>query len=343
MDFVASSSTAALDFAASSSTAALDHVASREERMVALDFVALSSTAALDFAALSSTAALDHVASRTHERHDERMLGRSTAGSLSSSRHLTETLVEGATEDGAEDDSEDDVELSAASRLQVGLTVLTSCAFLGASTLVFFGLESQADGQQWDLFDTFWFLVVTTTSIGFGDITLDWNRNAQTAVETVLIMLGLVITALATGIVADLLEHEISMGGEVADEGFVKFDAMEQKLVALVHHKIDHQFSDRSTRKHDAALTAAMGGAKTDVQPRQRRRVRFEKPKSVHDAFALTGDFDTAHRRAVAQTPADPEEMIVAVGDIEDFCISRNASWGADDIEGGRDFGVESF
>jgi hypothetical protein len=68
-------------------------------------------------------------------------------------------------------------------RLQVMLTVLASVGFVTLSTYVFVWVEGGEGGQQWSLFDTLWFFIITTTTIGFGDMSLDWNRESEAAFE----------------------------------------------------------------------------------------------------------------------------------------------------------------
>ena len=96
-----------------------------------------------------------------------------------------------------------------ANQMQVALTVLLALVFLGVNTLIFAGIERRSGGQQWAYFDALWFLVITTTTIGFGDMSLDWNREPEAAFEACLITVGLVLVALATGIIVDLFEQEV--------------------------------------------------------------------------------------------------------------------------------------
>jgi hypothetical protein len=61
-------------------------------------------------------------------------------------------------------------------RLQVFLTMLATCVYVFIGVLVFYAVEQEEGGQQWTIGDTTWFLMITTTTIGFGDMALDYNR-----------------------------------------------------------------------------------------------------------------------------------------------------------------------
>jgi hypothetical protein len=47
-----------------------------------------------------------------------------------------------------------------------------------------------------------------------GDMSLNWNRPPATVFEAILISFGLVLIALATGLVVDFFEHEVGAAAE---------------------------------------------------------------------------------------------------------------------------------
>jgi hypothetical protein len=87
-------------------------------------------------------------------------------------------------------------------------TMVVAGAFVLFCTLTFYAIEQQPDGAAWTLFDTFWFVFVSSTSIGLGDMSPAWGRTEQTAYMTITMFFALVVMALATGaMVAGFQEH----------------------------------------------------------------------------------------------------------------------------------------
>ena len=76
---------------------------------------------------------------------------------------------------------------------------------------VVWAIEREDDGQQWTFFDSFWFVFVTCTTIGFGDMSPSraLRRWYASAIEIACTMIGLVVVAMGTGLLVDLFVLEV--------------------------------------------------------------------------------------------------------------------------------------
>jgi hypothetical protein len=75
--------------------------------------------------------------------------------------------------------------------------------------------------------------MVTTTTIGFGDMSLNWNRSTAVVVEATFISVGLVLIALPIGLLADLFGEQVTAAEEAV--GGVVDDAQAAVRTAARH------------------------------------------------------------------------------------------------------------
>jgi len=94
-------------------------------------------------------------------------------------------------------------------RLEAPMLVCISIVFLLLGSLVVKWAEQSEEGQQWIYFDTLWFLVISTTTIGMGDMSPDWNRPWTASGEVILMAAGCVLIALMIGVIVGWYEDEL--------------------------------------------------------------------------------------------------------------------------------------
>jgi hypothetical protein len=101
------------------------------------------------------------------------------------------------------------VAASASPRLEVMTKMAVAGAFVLFATVTFYSIEQEEGGMEWLFFDTFWFVFVSSTSIGLGDMSPSWARKYQTGFMTITMFFGLAVMAEATGALVELFEEEV--------------------------------------------------------------------------------------------------------------------------------------
>jgi hypothetical protein len=111
--------------------------------------------------------------------------------------------------------------------LSVILTLGVGVVYMLVCGVICYEIENQEGGQKWSRFDTLWFVFVSCTTIGFGDMSpsRQFDRWGATLIEILLTMLGLVLVALSTGLLVTLFADEV--------------DATEHKISALTEKLAD--------------------------------------------------------------------------------------------------------
>jgi len=99
-------------------------------------------------------------------------------------------------------------------KLEAPMLLFVSVLFVFGSSSLFFWVESDPDeGQQWLYSDVLWFIVISTTTIGLGDMSPDWNRVGAAVFEVAVMALGVVLIALTVGLLVSLFESKLEKAG----------------------------------------------------------------------------------------------------------------------------------
>jgi len=94
-------------------------------------------------------------------------------------------------------------------RLEAPMLICISIVFLLLSSLIIKWAEQPQDMQQWAYVDTLWFMVISTTTIGLGDLSPNWNMPWTASGEVVLMAAGCVLIALMIGVIVGWYEDEL--------------------------------------------------------------------------------------------------------------------------------------
>jgi Ca2+-binding EF-hand superfamily protein len=102
-------------------------------------------------------------------------------------------------------------------RLEAPMLIFVSGMFLIFSSLVIYWVEQPPIsiyrgvdvGQDWRYFDVLWFMVISTTTIGLGDMSPDWNRPWAASFEVALTAVGVVLIALAISLLVQLFSEKL--------------------------------------------------------------------------------------------------------------------------------------
>jgi hypothetical protein len=97
-------------------------------------------------------------------------------------------------------------------------TMVVAGVFVLFCTLTFYAIEQQPDGAAWTLFDTFWFVFISSTSIGLGDMSPAWGRTEQTAYMSITMFFALVVISLATGAMVSGFQEHIVKSKDVLEK-----------------------------------------------------------------------------------------------------------------------------
>jgi hypothetical protein len=157
----------------------------------------------------------------------EEEVGGFNSGSTTSSVEYSDADADGDSDAAADADSDvdanedSDADADPLSHWMVfAVTLAAGMIIIFTTSRIFYAIEndkfgSDLPGQEWELFDAFWFVVITASTIGFGDMSLNWNRASATVVEASFISVGVVLFALPIGMLADFFGEVV---GEVVDE-----------------------------------------------------------------------------------------------------------------------------
>jgi hypothetical protein len=92
-------------------------------------------------------------------------------------------------------------------RVEAPVILAASLAFILVSSLVIKWVEQADAGQGWLYIDIVWFMFISTTTIGLGDMSPDWNREPAAAFEVAVMAVGCVLVALAIGVFVEWYDH----------------------------------------------------------------------------------------------------------------------------------------
>ena len=96
-------------------------------------------------------------------------------------------------------------------RIEAPMILASVGVFIVVNSGLFYGIENTEEGAQWEFFDTLWFLTISTTTIGLGDMSLNWNRPGAAYVQVCMIAIGIVAVAEAIGVLAEFFDNEIEL------------------------------------------------------------------------------------------------------------------------------------
>lgn len=103
---------------------------------------------------------------------------------------------------------------------------------------------------QWRYIDTIWFIIISTTTIGLGDIALDKNRPGVAMFELLVIGFGVILVALAIGVLVTFYESEVELMEERAAKIQKKMAKIVPGAVAGAVHKVaGGEETERETEK----------------------------------------------------------------------------------------------
>jgi hypothetical protein len=125
-------------------------------------------------------------------------------------------------------------------RVEAPVILAASLAFILVSSLVIKWVEQADAGQGWLYIDIVWFMVISTTTIGLGDMSPDWNRELAATFEVALMAVGCVLMALAIGVFVEWYEH-------VAEKVESKLDTAARKGMGMAKPKPGSSSSSSSS------------------------------------------------------------------------------------------------
>jgi hypothetical protein len=147
-------------------------------------------------------------------------------------------------------------------RVEAPVILAASLAFILISSLLIKWVEGADAGQGWLYIDVVWFMVISTTTIGLGDMSPDWNRELAATFEVALMAVGCVLMALAIGVLVEWYEH-------AAEKAESKLDLVVTKAkLGTVQKQVANKATE-APASPNPALDSALASHPVSLQPLQ--------------------------------------------------------------------------